>query len=44
MHSVTGDDNGLPNSARAAGTQVVIASLADTSKMTGLGGRLDILG
>ena len=44
MHSVASDDNGLPNSARAAGTQVMIGSLADTSKMNGLGGRLDLLG
>ena len=44
MHSVAGDDNGLQDSVRAADTQVVIGSLADTSQLNGLGGRLDLLG
>ena len=41
---ISGDENGLSNSTRAAGADLISRALSDTSKMTGMGGRLDLLG
>lgn len=41
---ISGDGNGLSNSTRAAGADLMSRALSDTSKMTGMGGRLDLLG
>ena len=42
--SIASDGNDVSNSAQASGAYSITRSVADTSKVNGLGGRLDLLG
>ncbi len=42
--AITSDANGVSNSQRAAGIDLISKSLAGTSQVNGLGGKLDMLG
>ena len=42
--AITSDTNGVSNSPRAAGIDLISKALGSTSSINGLGGKLDMLG
>ena len=40
---ITSDGNGTANSGRAAGSELLTRMLANTSRINGLGGKLDLM-
>ncbi len=41
--ALTPDENGVSNSGRAAGGDLIARTLADTNQVNGLGGKVDLL-